>query len=116
MNWHGWQHTRTVYFYHGGPIVVVDHAEGPPGHQAAFIWHAAGIEKEVQDQRILLRSGENPIEMIMFHLGPGELQIEKENEQSSESLIQVLVEGHALTISLNDRKIVVHLGHEGNSQ
>ena len=41
--WRGWRHDRWVYFYHnGGPIVVVDEAEGPPGSRAALAWHLTG--------------------------------------------------------------------------
>lgn len=146
MDWHGWQHQRTIYFYHDGPIVVADHAEGPPGDQAALTWHVVGTEVEVQDQRILLRSGENPVEMSVLHLGPGEIHIERENEQSGEPLTKLLfkptiagqldtvtifltgdwvgaealltqqAEGSALTISLNGRKIVVPLELEDNSR
>jgi hypothetical protein len=146
IDWHGWQHTRTVYFYHSGPIVVADHAEGPPGQQVALIWHTSGIEEQDQDQHILLRSGENPVEMILFHLSPGEIQIEKENKQSNDSLNRVLfkstpagqldtvtifmtgewvgaeaeliqqTEGDILTINQNGRKIVVPLENESNSQ
>jgi hypothetical protein len=54
-DWHGWQHDRWVYFYHdGGPIVVVDSAEGPRSKQAALIWHLVGEEMEV-GQGIRLR-------------------------------------------------------------
>jgi hypothetical protein len=89
MDWHGWQHSRTVYFYHGGPVIIEDRAEGPPGRQAALVWHASDIEEEVQNQRFLLRSGDNPIEMIILPPGSGEINIEKVNEQSVDPIKRI---------------------------
>ncbi|MEP7198819.1 MAG: hypothetical protein ABI874_03275 [Chloroflexota bacterium] len=40
-DWHGWTHTRTIYFYPRGPIVVVDTAAGGSG-RAALSWHILG--------------------------------------------------------------------------
>ena len=59
-DWRGWQHDRWVYFYHGGdydggPIVVVDEAEGPPGDRAALVWHLVG-GGDREGYRLQLRS------------------------------------------------------------
>lgn len=65
-NWRGWQHDRWVYFYHnGGPIVVVDEAEGTSGSKAALSWHLAK-EGNVEGRRIWLRGGENPVEVLFI--------------------------------------------------
>ena len=53
-----------LYFFHGGPIVVVDDARGPDTLPAAFIWHlpeGASIEGE----RVTLREGVSPAEMVL---------------------------------------------------
>lgn len=85
MDWRGWQqHDRWVYFYHdGGPIVVVDEAEGPPGGQAALAWHLIG-EGAVEGRRIRLRSGDDPAEMLLVPVGP-EGQIEVAEDKGSDS-------------------------------
>ena len=63
--WRGWQHDRRVYFYHGGgPIVVVDEADGPPNGQAALGWHLAG-EGAVEGWRVRLRGGDAPAEALL---------------------------------------------------
>ena len=68
--WRGWQHDRWVYFYHdGGPIVVVDEAEGPQGGRAALAWHLIG-EGAVEGRRICLRGGDDPAEMLLMPVGP----------------------------------------------
>jgi hypothetical protein len=51
--WRGWQHDRWIYLYHGGgPIVVVDVAQGDRG-KAAFVWHPAG-QSEMENARLKL--------------------------------------------------------------
>ncbi|NOZ05914.1 MAG: hypothetical protein GXP41_06125 [Chloroflexi bacterium] len=42
-NWHGWSQSRTIYFFHGGPFIVVDHATND-SHQgyATIVWHVRG--------------------------------------------------------------------------
>jgi len=74
--WQGWQHDRWVYFYHdGGPIVVVDEAEGPPRGQAALAWHLIG-EGAVESRRIHLRGGDDPAEMFLMPMGlEGQLEV-----------------------------------------
>jgi hypothetical protein len=75
-DWRGWQHDRLIYFYHdNGPIVVVDEAEGPVGSQAALAWNLAG-EGSVRGQRIPLRGGDDPAEVLLVPLGlEGRLQV-----------------------------------------
>jgi hypothetical protein len=86
--WRGWQHDRQVYFYHsGGPIVVIDEARGPSTKQAALVWHLVGERKDFQRQRLWLREGENPAEVLL-------LPVEGENndliiEHPGESVVRV---------------------------
>jgi hypothetical protein len=89
--WRGWQHKRTVYFYHKGPIVVVDDAQGPIGPRAALIWHVdvAG-DGQVQGQRIQLRGGKNPAEMLLLPFLPGKVQVERRPGQGDSPNLQVI--------------------------
>ena len=69
-NWRGWQHDRWIYLYHdGGPVVVVDQADGPPGSQGALAWHLTG-EGIVEGRRVRLRGGDEPAEVLLVPLGP----------------------------------------------
>jgi hypothetical protein len=70
--WRGWQQDRWIYFYHGGPIVVVDEARGPAGAKAALVWHLVGGE-EVAPRRFRLRGGETPTEVLVLPLNDGGL-------------------------------------------
>jgi hypothetical protein len=73
--WRGWQHKRTVYFYHDGPIVIADDARGLIGNRAALIWHFAG-EAQTQGQRMRLSGGAQPAEMLLLPIGDGEMRVE----------------------------------------
>jgi hypothetical protein len=75
-HWRGWQHDRWIYLYHGGgPIVVVDEAKGPAGSQAALTWHLDG-EGPAEGQRIRLRGGDEPAEVLLTPIGlEGRLEI-----------------------------------------
>jgi hypothetical protein len=38
-DWWGWTHQRHVFFYHQGPVVIVDQAAGPQSQRSALSWH-----------------------------------------------------------------------------
>lgn len=80
-DWRGWHHDRWVYFYHdGGPIVIVDEAEGTPGSHAALAWHLIG-KGDLEGQRIRLRGSAGPAEVLLIPLAPeGRLEIGAEDE------------------------------------
>jgi hypothetical protein len=63
-NWRGWTHRRTIYFYHNGPIVVVDDARGPEMSPAALVWHLPE-SAPVEGERLTLRGGDFPAEMVL---------------------------------------------------
>jgi hypothetical protein len=67
QDWNGWTQHRGIYFYHNGPIVVVDHAKGPQKSQAAIVWQF-NIPSENQELRFLLRAGEHPAEVVIVPL------------------------------------------------
>lgn len=68
-DWQGWQHRRSIFFYHQGPVVIVDEAAGPPA-QAALRWHVAAADAaEAANQRVLLRAAPHPVEMRLLPVG-----------------------------------------------
>jgi hypothetical protein len=76
-DWYGWQHDRWIYSYHnGGPIIVIDEASGPPGGQAALVWHLIG-EGAVEGQRIRLRSDEGREVLFVSGDPTGQLELAK---------------------------------------
>jgi hypothetical protein len=72
-DWHGWNHRRSVYFYHQGPAVIVDSARGPAGSKASLFWHVTGSSAGLQNGRISLRSDPAPAELLLLPVSPGEL-------------------------------------------
>lgn len=74
--WRGWQHKRTVYFYHRGPVVVVDSARGPSGNRAALVWHVATKESQAQGGYIRLSNDGYSAEVVFIHRTGGQVQVE----------------------------------------
>ena len=64
-DWDGWQHDRWIYFYHDGPVVVVDSADGPASSHAALAWHLYGTGSE-SDGRITLGSAADRAEAVLL--------------------------------------------------
>jgi hypothetical protein len=90
QEWRGWQHDRWIYFYHGGgPIVVVDRAEGPTTGQAALMWHLVGKEI-MQGQRVRLRGSERLVEMLFVPVDADETHLEVTEEQGCASGLRVI--------------------------
>ena len=88
-DWHGWHHKRTIYFHHGGPIVVLDDAEGYKGQRAALTWHVIG-EKQKNTKHLIFRRGERPAEMHLLPLGSGEIKVNEKRLKNSSSPLQVV--------------------------
>lgn len=88
--WRAWQHDRWIYFYHGGgPIAVVDRAEGPATGRAALVWHLAG-KGTIQGQRVQLRGNENLAEMLFVPVDTDETHLEVTEEQGLASDLRVV--------------------------
>jgi hypothetical protein len=107
-DWRGWTHRRTIYFYHDGPIVVVDDARGPDESPAAVFWHLPE-GAQIQGTRVLLRAGENPAEMVIVPL-TGEIRsngVEVQVQSSGHvSLITVFLTGQWVGAEVNRLEIV----------
>ena len=73
-DWRGWRHARTIYFYHHGPIVVVDEATGPAGVRAGLAWHTVETTQSAAG-RFTLRGGDHPAEMLTLSDESGPTQI-----------------------------------------
>jgi len=71
-DWDGWQHDRWIYLYHGGPLVVVDSADGPAGSHPALAWHLIGTGT-TSDGRLGLASGSEPAEVIVIGKDPSQI-------------------------------------------
>jgi hypothetical protein len=63
--WHGWTHRRSIYFVPNGPILVLDEASGPSTSSAELVWHLPGGAHS-SGQRIRLREGESPAEVVFL--------------------------------------------------
>jgi len=64
-DWEGWQHDRWIYFYHDGPLVVVDNADGPSGSRAALAWYLQGAGT-VEEGRTQLGNGKVQAEVVLL--------------------------------------------------
>lgn len=85
-DWNGWNQTRSIFFYHNGPIVVYDEAQGPSNQAAALSWHVAG-RSEGQDNRFALDNGKQQMEMVMLPQSQGGIHLEAENGAGDQAII-----------------------------
>ncbi len=95
-DWRGWRQRRDIFFYHNGPIILFDYAVGPQHQEAAIAWH---LRREAtpqatlpapprQAQRILLRQGESPAELLLLPLTTGQIESYPAAGESSLSALQ----------------------------
>ena len=100
-NWRGWQHDRWIYLYHNdGPIIVVDEAKGPSRSQAALAWHLSG-EGIIEDQRIRLRGGDEPAEVLLLPLGPrGQIETAEDVDSSLRVVYHAPADGRVHVVTL----------------
>jgi hypothetical protein len=84
-NWHGWEHTRTVYFYHQGPVIIFDHASHPDSRSGAIAWHFGdGLQIQSSSgeadgiQRFFLQAGRKSFELVLMPFNPGQVSLSAE--------------------------------------
>jgi len=82
-DWHGWDHSRRIYFYHQGPILILDQANGPADRKAALTWHLSGDVIHRMD-RYILRSGVNAAELALIPLDSEGGKIETQHSTASQ--------------------------------
>jgi len=137
-NWRGWQHDRWIYFYHDGPIVVIDSAKGPPGARAALIWHLTAGGEARGERVYLWEEGRQSVEMVFLSLEEpaGRVDLESEDGGSGERVVYYsgcdgvlqlalvilpkgwmgaevnLIEGRTTLIVEGPRRLVLPLGWE----
>jgi hypothetical protein len=123
QDWNGWTQHRGIYFYHNGPIIVVDHAKGPQKSHAAIVWQF-NIPSENQELRFLLRAGEHPVEVVIVPLigevikepnrlwvqGPGQISLVTVFLTDEWIGAKVLPTADALQINSTNQTIRVPLG------
>jgi len=120
-SWRGWQHDRWVYFYHqGGPVIVVDKAKGPPTEQAAITWQPASLEA-VKEQRVELRGGDYPAEMLLVPLDTDKVSpgiVEQRGDVSESRVVYLASPGgqlHLATLFLPGSWVGAEAGWERNA-
>jgi hypothetical protein len=79
-DWHGWQQRRSVYFHHDGPVAIVDEASGPAQRRAALVWQLPD-GATIRGQRIALRGGDHPAEMLILPIGVARIDVRPQPEQ-----------------------------------
>jgi hypothetical protein len=107
-DWRGWSHWRTINLYHAGPIVVVDKADGSTISPAALIWHIPVEDVRVQGQRIRVRDGNDPAEIVLVPIA-GTIQMEEDDpglkiqveNSGTLSLVTVFLTGDWVGSSVN---------------
>jgi hypothetical protein len=92
-NWRGWNHDRITYFYHEGPIIIVDRSLGPRNRSAAINWHVVGDYNEDQE-RINLTGGITPAEMVFItpDKDEGKLIVDQITSNDNKLSIQYAIE------------------------
>jgi hypothetical protein len=95
--WRGWSQRRTIWMYHGGPLVVYDQADGPAGQPAAISWSLPGAAP-LQGRRIALRGGSAPAELVF--VGAGALQDTAQGDGARRVLALPAQPGHLALVSV----------------
>jgi len=68
QDWHGWDSWREVILYHSGPLIILDQVLGPTNGEAAVPWHVL-TSNRLENGRVMLLTGENPVEMLVIPVG-----------------------------------------------
>lgn len=90
-NWNGWQHRRSIFFYHSGPLVIADRVQSPPGGEGVILWHllSEADKYSLENDRLKLRGAPNPAQVVMIPLTDARPLIEWEPSAESGVALQV---------------------------
>jgi len=108
QGWRGWKHRRSIYFYHDGPVVVVDNAWGPSGQTGAVSWHLYG-PAVVNLSRILIGEAPEQAEVVLLPVIDGQIDAQPRPELAESSGQDILFQSEETgrlslaTIFLTDR-------------
>lgn len=81
-DWRGWEHTRTIYFLHQGPVIVVDSAENPAGGESALTWHVDGLGEQTAEG-VWLRRGDSAVRLALPDADWGATTVEGSESNSN---------------------------------
>ncbi len=120
--WRGWTHRRTIYFYHDGPIVIMDNANGPAASSAAVVWQlpegvSANEGRVAPMERITLRAGDHPAEMVIIpiageiHGDEGAVQIQGKGKISAVTVF-LTKSWVGAQVSVSEGKLIVTQGEQ----
>jgi len=87
-NWHGWDHERRILFYHAGPIVVIDAAQGPYNRLANLRWHLTPSQ-QISPDRFRWRNGPQVMEAMFLPLENTQLVLDQASSFGQEGLNRV---------------------------
>jgi len=131
--WRGYSHHRTVYFYHDGPIIILDKSSpsdvktfwDPFSRSSGFVWHFhttdTEFKKETTDElRILLRKENHPVEMVLIPLDQGKIRIGVDPRDNEEIEVLYQSQGDRMlnmaTVFLPDQWVNASINISGGVQ
>jgi hypothetical protein len=77
-HWQGWTSSRSIYFFHGGPVVVFDSARRQDGESGpAVVWHLVGSGRQA-DESIWLREGATSARVAISDSGWANISVQPE--------------------------------------
>lgn len=86
-DWHSWTHQRTITLDHSGLLVIDDMAHGPAGVPSGIVWHPVAGATVVADDRIRLRGGSAPAELLLLPITGGTVRVERGANASVASVL-----------------------------
>jgi hypothetical protein len=116
--WNGWNETRSIFFTHGGPIVILDQAQGPVGQDAGIAWHFQGSSTDTPG-RFLLDNGKQKMELVLIPQGEGNIELLPDDGVNTQSVLyQAAGNGQAQLVSvfLNGAWMGAHVSMESSEE
>ena len=75
-DWHGWHFERSIYFYHDGPVFILDEAITDKRQKAAISWHLAEGSQVINNFRV--KNEDIEVDMLLIGQEDGALLYETE--------------------------------------
>ena len=77
-DWHGWQFERSIFFYHDGPVFILDKANSKKDKKAAVNLHLAGGYNLNKNRAI---NPDTDVDFLFINQGNGKLIASKEEDK-----------------------------------